>query len=322
MHRWRPRFSVAVSGRQTAWLLLLGVISQFCASGVRGDPLLGRGTAQHRFLVPRGVVVQINDSAVVCDNCEKRESGFEKGVPPFIQPSDVDAGGQTSHPPAQAQQEFPYHLWYGQHSFLPIEHSVWSLKAILKAPNFPSFVGDTPASYTVWLGVQSQSRDDIVIQPVLAYNSDFAYRYSLSSWLCCPGGNMFQSPPIAGVLPGDDIMMSVMRDPEEETLWRIMASVPAKSILSELVVAVDSFHADIAEVFLESYNVDDCKQYPDGSSLFRDITMVVDIGNYEKQFASGFSWQTLRASSDSWGPTGPCVGEADTSWNSVALRLH
>lgn len=128
------------------------------------------------------------------------------------------------------------------------------------------------AGQTLYLfpGVEPGATGDVILQPVLAWNGFGDHAYTLASWACCKDGNVFNSAPI-GVAPGHRVNGMLAGASCADGVcasWTITSKDVRTGVATAFTTTGDG--EQMSWVFagaLEVYAVDNCRQYPGGSSV-------------------------------------------------------
>eukprot|EP01103_Thecamoeba_quadrilineata_P016597 TRINITY_DN5584_c0_g1_i1.p1 TRINITY_DN5584_c0_g1~~TRINITY_DN5584_c0_g1_i1.p1 ORF type:complete len:306 (-),score=42.73 TRINITY_DN5584_c0_g1_i1:188-1069(-) len=131
-----------------------------------------------------------------------------------------------------------------------------------------------------FIGVQNfQSNYEVtILQPVLTWGNGLN-GWSYASWNCCPAGQQQESNPFQGFGPGDELYAAIT--PDNYGNWVITSSWPDGGQATTLTVADDSRTFDWACVTLETYDVSECDQFPNGPMYFFDMGITLDYDGYQ-----------------------------------------
>lgn len=126
---------------------------------------------------------------------------------------------------------------------------------------------------------QSHVQPDIILQPVLSWNSAFVTAWDLHSEVCCPGGHDFQSQPL-GVDDGDQIKGTIKNWCSAGTLtcpvWSVTSTDVNKSKSTTVPIKNNTrtFNWAFAAALEAPSNLKQCSDYPpNGQISFSSVSL-------------------------------------------------
>jgi len=116
-------------------------------------------------------------------------------------------------------------------------------------------------------GLEQYSDDTTIIQPVLAWNNDYAAAWSIAAWNCCVNGNVNEAPP-APVESGDHLEGYVFNNCSAGTTecssWDIVIIDQENGNYSQMIDTTNygqKFNWGFGAV-MEVYYITQCSDYP------------------------------------------------------------
>ncbi|MBY0320220.1 MAG: hypothetical protein K2X72_15965 [Reyranella sp.] len=151
---------------------------------------------------------------------------------------------------------------------------VGQFTATYTLPGLPASQGAQKLDY--YIGLQdTDSLPAAILQPVLEYLNGV---YSLSSWNCCPSGQVNQGNIVTGMQPGDTISASIMQTQQSPPTYAINGVWKGQT--ADLTVDVGSENFVLTFVGLETYYVAACDQFLIGQFVFSPLYMA-NVNNQE-----------------------------------------
>lgn len=175
-------------------------------------------------------------------------------------------------------------------------------------PGLPSSPGYQNVYY--FIGTQDNASTPLtILQPVIGYNQIGGSGWTLSSWNCCPSGQVHQGNVVSGMGPGDTISGSIKQISSSPSTYKIVGTWNGQD--ADLSVEVGQEVFNWADVTLEAYNVYDCDQFMNGPFVFSDLVVKDTSGNVMAP-----DW-TLYPSPDG---TTACNGKIAVSGSTVSIQ--
>jgi len=116
-------------------------------------------------------------------------------------------------------------------------------------------------------GMQDNSKNDLILQPVLGWNADFANAWGIASWNCCAQGTVVESSALP-VSAGDTITGTMKSTCSAGVLscgsWNVITTDVTTNKATTLPLTSsqgETFNWAFSGV-LEVYNVNQCSDYP------------------------------------------------------------
>ena len=149
-----------------------------------------------------------------------------------------------------------------------------------------NFIGKFTATYTIpqlpanpgsqniyyFIGLQDYSMSPFtILQPVIGYNQNGGDGWTLSSWNCCPSGQVHQGNVVKGMGPGDTIEAAIVQTSQGPRTYAITGNWQGNVASLNLVLPTEAFND--ADVVLEIYNVSSCDQFMTGPFIFSNIAL-------------------------------------------------
>lgn len=130
----------------------------------------------------------------------------------------------------------------------------------------------------LFTGIQPTFSGPLVIaQPVLAYQQNQGEAWTLASWFCCDAGH---STPISAS-PGDRISGIIDYSPGQ---WKIVTmnlnTGKSTTLLVNTTEILNQYY-----VTLETYGIQQCSDYPTGSTTFKNLTAFDANGRVNLQWS-------------------------------------
>lgn len=122
-----------------------------------------------------------------------------------------------------------------------------------------------------------------VLQPVMGFGADLGNAWSIASWNCCPGNAVWESSPLM-VEPGDTITGTAYT-PNGGSEWIIAASATPPNSGQTYTTILDAATPNTSVqgfdgAVLETYNIDNCAEFPPASVTFNNSIYNTPSGYY------------------------------------------
>ncbi len=135
-----------------------------------------------------------------------------------------------------------------------------------------------------------------IMQPVLAYNNDFSYAWSIASWVCCTPAA--ESTPIQ-INPGDTIIGTVTQNcswgSSSCNSWNV--TITDNTANQTTTLSVEPLVGDQNEAVagvLEAYSIIQCSDYPPNGKMIFNSTFY----DYNDNLISNLDWSPTIAGAD------------------------
>ncbi len=201
--------------------------------------------------------------------------------------------------------------WFNYASWTSPQN-VGKFTATYRLPNLPKqpWKDAVPRIY-YFIGVQSfktATGPDTILQPVIGYNQIGGKGWTLSSWNCCPSGQVHQGNVVTGMGPGAIITASVAQTSPSPPTYAITGVWAGQT--ASLNVVTGGEVLNWPNVTLEAYTVMACNQFMDGPFTFSQLAM------------TGVNGQTMTPRwviSPSWNPVA-CDTKLTVSGNTITIQ--
>lgn len=167
---------------------------------------------------------------------------------------------------------FNYASWY-----TPSSQNVGEFTATYTLPNFPSNPGSQNIYYFIGVQDNNQSNPLTILQPVIGYNQIGGTGWTLSSWNCCPNGQVHQGNVVSGMGPGETILASIKQTSQSPSTYTITGTWQGQN--ANLTVEVGQEFFNWPNVTLEAYNINSCNQFMNGPFTFSALSLKDTNGN-------------------------------------------
>jgi len=132
-----------------------------------------------------------------------------------------------------------------------LSSSLEKFTANVYVPEDPAAAVDDTTWLYWWIGSLPKDYSH-VLQPVLGYNKHVGWE--ITSWDCCPGGNMLRSEAIKGLQTHDKIPMSIVADPWVRDQYKVEACSASRGSCTTLT-ATNTGSQVVPLIQFETYNV-------------------------------------------------------------------
>lgn len=152
--------------------------------------------------------------------------------------------------------------------------------------DWSNFIGKFTATYTIpnlpaspglqniyyFIGLQDYTMSPFtILQPVIGYNQNGGNGWTLSSWNCCPSGQVHQGNVVTGMGPGDSIDAAITQTSPESRTYSVTGNWKGKVASLNLELPTEAFND--AVVTLEIYHVNSCSQLMRGPFTFSNLAL-------------------------------------------------
>jgi hypothetical protein len=180
--------------------------------------------------------------------------------------------GKTLGRRQEAVGTFPVANGWFNYASWTSPQNVGTFTATYQLPNLPKIAAAQHVYY--FIGVQSfqtATGPETILQPVIGYNQIGGKGWTLSSWNCCPSGQVHQGNVVTGMGPQDIITASVAQTIQSPPTYAISGVWGGQT--ASLNVVTNGEVLTWPNVTLEAYNVLACNQFMVGPFTFSQLAM-------------------------------------------------